>query len=119
MTKTYPGLKALALLTFIAASLQPAFSQTNLSRPKADAIAATELKAQIAQQKIKAEAEWADKKIQYKNFTMKFTTQIFGAKPADGRSLYISLHGGGGTAPKVNDQQWENQKKLYTPAEGV
>jgi pimeloyl-ACP methyl ester carboxylesterase len=119
MTKTYPGLKAFALLSLIAASLQPAFSQTNLSRKKADAIAATELQTQIAQQKIKAEVEWADKKIQYKNFTMKFTTQIFGTKPADGRSLYISLHGGGGTAPRVNDQQWENQKKLYTPAEGV
>jgi pimeloyl-ACP methyl ester carboxylesterase len=119
MTKTHPGLKAFALLSLIAVSMQPAFSQTNLSRAKAEAIAAKELTAQIAQQKTKAEAEWADKKIQYKNFSMKFTTKIFGAKPADGRSLYISLHGGGGTAPRVNDQQWENQKKLYTPAEGV
>lgn len=39
----------------------------------------------------------------------------YGEKPADGYSLYISLHGGG-TAPKsVNDQQWDNQKRLYRP----
>lgn len=51
--------------------------------------------------------------------TMKIWWEVYGTKPADGRSLYISLHGGGGTTPDVNDSQWENQKKLYKPAEGV
>ena len=37
--------------------------------------------------------------------------------PDDGRALFISLHGGGGTAAEVNDQQWENQKVLYNPKE--
>ncbi len=115
MTKTITQ-TTLALLLI---SSIPAFAQTNLTRKKADAIAATELQTQIAQQKGKAEAEWAAKQIEHKNFVMKFTTQIFGEKPKDGRSLYISLHGGGGTTPKANDQQWENQKKLYTPKEGV
>lgn len=50
---------------------------------------------------------------------MKFTTKIYGDKPFDGRSLYISLHGGGGTTAEANDKQWDNQKYLYTPAEGV
>jgi pimeloyl-ACP methyl ester carboxylesterase len=119
MAQTYFGLKTCASIALIFTCSLPALSQTNLSRAKADAIAATTLKDQIAIQKTKAEAEWAAKQIQFKNFTMKFTTQIFGEKPKDGRSLFISLHGGGGTAPRVNDQQWENQKKLYTPAEGV
>ena len=44
---------------------------------------------------------------------------IHGKKPADGRSLYISLHGGGQTDASENDGQWENQKQLYTPSEGV
>lgn len=35
--------------------------------------------------------------------------------PEDGRALFISLHGGGGAAPEVNDGQWENQKVLYNP----
>ena len=53
------------------------------------------------------------------DLNMPFWYTIYGDKPAGGRSLYISMHGGGGAPPEVNDQQWENQKKLYTPAEGV
>ena len=45
--------------------------------------------------------------------------KVYGNKPADGRSLYISLHGGGGAPAAENDSQWENQKGLYTPSEGV
>ena len=45
--------------------------------------------------------------------------KTFGNKPADGRSLYISLHGGGGAPASTNNQQWNNQKRLYEPAEGV
>ena len=52
-------------------------------------------------------------------YNMPIWWKIFGDEPSDGRSLYISLHGGGGTTADVNDSQWENQKKLYTPAEGV
>jgi hypothetical protein len=29
------------------------------------------------------------------------------------------MHGGGGAPKQVNDQQWDNQKRLYKPAEGV
>lgn len=36
-----------------------------------------------------------------------------------GRRLFISMHGGGGTTPEVNDQQWRNQIRLYQPEEGV
>lgn len=39
-------------------------------------------------------------------------------KTGDGRSLYISMHGG--NAPEaLNTQQWQNQIRLYEPAEGV
>lgn len=51
--------------------------------------------------------------------SMKLWWTIYGQEPADGRSLWISLHGGGGTAPRVNDQQWRNQMRLYRPDEGV
>lgn len=119
MIKTLRLIKTVALVTTLSLSGFIAFAQTGLSRKEASVIAANELKTQMATQKSKAEAEWAARQIQFKNFTMKFTTQIFGDKPADGRSLYISLHGGGGTTAKVNDQQWENQKKLYKLKEGV
>jgi len=51
--------------------------------------------------------------------TMKFSYRIFGEEPSDGRSMYISMHGGGNTATSVNDSQWENQKRLYQLQEGV
>ena len=51
--------------------------------------------------------------------TMPFYYSVTGDKPKDGRSLYISLHGGGGTTKQVNDSQWNNQKKLYQVPEGV
>ena len=50
---------------------------------------------------------------------MPFFYKVFGDRPKDGRSLYISMHGGGGAPPQVNDQQWENQKRLYTVPEGI
>lgn len=44
---------------------------------------------------------------------------VYGDKPVDGYSLFISLHGGGGTTQEVNNQQWENQKYLYRPQQAV
>lgn len=52
-------------------------------------------------------------------FRMPFFFKTFGDKPAEGRSLFISLHGGGGAPKRVNDRQWNNQQRLYEPAEGV
>jgi hypothetical protein len=53
------------------------------------------------------------------NLEMPFFFKTFGTKPKGGHSLWISLHGGGGAPAKVNDQQYENQKKLYTLDEGI
>ena len=52
-------------------------------------------------------------------YEMPIWWKVFGSKPAGGRSLYISLHGGGQTDASENDGQWENQKQLYSPSEGV
>lgn len=50
---------------------------------------------------------------------MRYLEKSFGkAKPGQ-RSLYISMHGGGGAPPHVNDQQWQNQIRLYAPKEGI
>lgn len=49
---------------------------------------------------------------------MKFLEKKFGEAPPEGHALWISLHGGGGAPPQVNDQQWRNQIRLYQPAEG-
>jgi len=50
---------------------------------------------------------------------MPFFASMTGKPPKTGRSLYISLHGGGGAPKRVNDGQWRNQMRLYKVPEGV
>ncbi|MFP6762322.1 MAG: transglutaminase domain-containing protein, partial [Planctomycetaceae bacterium] len=52
-------------------------------------------------------------------FKMPFYYKSFGEQPADGWSMYISLHGGGGGTSRMNTGQWENQKRLYKLKEGL
>ena len=63
-------------------------------------------------------AELEGKAITIGDKTLKFEAREFGKAPEGGRSLWISMHGGGGAPPAVNDQQWRNQIGLYEPAEG-
>jgi hypothetical protein len=63
--------------------------------------------------------QWQDKQLTEGKYVMKFDYRVFGDKPDDGRSLYISMHGGGNTSAAVNDRQWSNQIRLYEPKEGV
>ena len=65
------------------------------------------------------EKEIADKLLKDDKAEMPYFVKSFGKKPAAGWSLWISMHGGGGAPKNVNDQQWENQKKLYTLEEGL
>lgn len=72
--------------------------------------------AQLQKERAK---EWQDKSIVLGERTMPFDYRVFGDKPEGGRSLFISMHGGGGAPANVNDQQWKNQIGLYEPKEGV
>lgn len=68
----------------------------------------------------KERAEEIEKKVVvHGDLQMKYAYFIYGKAPRQGRSLYISMHGGGGAPARVNDSQWENQKRLYRPKEGV
>jgi len=62
---------------------------------------------------------WKQGKFTRDSLTMKFRALIFGKEPIDGRSLYISLHGGGSCPSIINDGQWDNQILLYQPKEGI
>ncbi|MEL6906453.1 MAG: transglutaminase domain-containing protein, partial [Planctomycetota bacterium] len=50
--------------------------------------------------------------------TLRVKERRFGDAPEGARSLWISMHGGGGAPPELNDRQWDNQIRLYEPAEG-
>lgn len=51
--------------------------------------------------------------------TMRWLEKTFGNAPATGRSLWISMHGGGEAPAHINTQQWQNQIRLYEPEEGI
>jgi predicted esterase len=50
---------------------------------------------------------------------MRYLEKTFGSAKAGERSLFLSMHGGGGAPTSVNDQQWQNQIRLYAPKEGI
>lgn len=60
-------------------------------------------------------AQWAAKRLVDGSLQMPFDYRILGVRPSSGYDLYISMHGGGGVAASVNDQQWQNQIGLYQP----
>ncbi|MBU6173865.1 MAG: polyhydroxyalkanoate depolymerase, partial [Planctomycetes bacterium] len=70
-------------------------------------------------QRVARREEFEARKLAIGDLKMPFAYKVFGDKPEGGRSLYISMHGGGGAPTKVNDSQWENQKRLYQLEEGV
>jgi predicted esterase len=63
--------------------------------------------------------EFEERLLKDGNLEMPFQYRTLGKAPDNGRSLYISMHGGGGTTKQVNDGQWRNQIGLYTPEEGI
>ncbi len=91
----------------------------SLTRTECDQYAAELVESWIKTVKAQEQAVLESKRITRGSYTMRIDWTVFGQKPSDGRALYISLHGGGGAPAATNDSQWENQKKLYKPAEGV
>ena len=116
---------ALCIFSFTIACKSEGLPQSPLAR-KASLTASetTEYAAFLTQQwkdsvKVALKASFDEKVLTHGALQMKMDWRTFGSAPADGRSLYISLHGGGGAPAKTNDQQWENQLKLYRPDEGI
>ena len=72
----------------------------------------TELKSQRAE-------ELEKKTITLSGKSLRWEEKVFGDAPTNGRSLWISMHGGGGAPKAVNDSQWRNQIGLYKPDEGI
>ena len=95
------------------------FADTPLSRQEAEAARALLWNAHLAKIRSERSAEMDAKVLEINGVKMPFWYTTYGEKPEAGRSLWISMHGGGGAPPRVNTQQWENQKRLYKPAEGV
>ena len=111
----FPVLSAVLLMMPAVAG---AAEELALTRAQADEKVAQfweERKAVLVRERA---AELEAKAIVIGDKTLKFEAKEFGKAPEGGRSLWISMHGGGGAPPRVNDQQWQNQIRLYEPTEG-
>lgn len=98
---------------------EQSFADLSLTREQADAV--TQLLHQDHVKRIRSEraAEMKARLLRDGDLEMPFFYKVFGEKPEGGRSLYISMHGGGGGPKAMNDGQWRNQMRLYTLDEGV
>lgn len=108
-----------AALIALAALLIPSVHARGLSKRKAEMQAKQLIEEWREQTRRHTAGEWQQSLVKSDTLTMPIWSAVYSERPADGRSLWISLHGGGNTPAPVNDQQWENQKRLYRPAEGV
>lgn len=98
---------------------EQAFAKVAISKVQAEKardLLIADLEARLRPER---EDEWKKKEIRLGERVMKFDYRVFGEAPAGGRSLFISMHGGGATSKAVNDDQWRNQIRLYQPEEGV
>lgn len=107
-----PVLIATLLIAIVTAS-------PSLSKVEAAQLAAELQAARIERLRAERREEMDAKIVEASGVRMRYATTVFGDAPERGRSLWISLHGGGGAPTKVNDSQWENQKRLYTLDEGI
>ncbi|MCQ2223163.1 MAG: alpha/beta hydrolase [Bacteroidaceae bacterium] len=112
-------LRPFLLVLLLAVIAQYSYAGKKLSARDADAMRQRIISEWKAEQRQKLRKNEEKKSIQQGDNAMPYWFTTYGQEPLDGRSLWISMHGGGGAPKALNDQQWENQKLLYKPAEGI
>jgi len=95
------------------------FASVPLSRADAARAAAILRTAFAERRRAIRRATHEARRIERDGLVMPYWFIVLGEKPDAGRSLYISMHGGGQAPKELHDKQWENQQRLYRPAEGV
>jgi hypothetical protein len=96
-----------------------AFADAPLSKEQAARVREMLWQDHVANVRATRRKEWDEQSITIDGKTLKWKQKQFGTKPKDGWKLYISMHGGGGAPARVNDQQWENQVRLYQPPDSL
>ncbi|MBQ8098478.1 MAG: alpha/beta hydrolase [Bacteroidaceae bacterium] len=111
----------LFFLLLLAASVHDVEAKKNATLSAAEAAkCAEELRqAWLDSVRVAMNDAFSSQVLQIDTLTMPLHWSVYGEAPADGYSLYISLHGGGGASPEVNDSQWRNQWRLYHPDSSV
>ncbi len=95
---------------------QAAEGLTRVAAEARVAVVAAERSAELRKERA---AEVAAKELRQGELSLRWLEKEFAPAAEGKRSLWISMHGGGGAPASVNDQQWRNQIRLYAPAEGI
>ena len=106
-------------LVFLFAALVSHAAEVPLTRADAEKLRNARIAESLAALKKDRAAEMEAKSITLDGRTLRWLEKESGKAPEGKRSLWISMHGGGGAPAEVNDQQWRNQIKLYQPDEGI
>jgi pimeloyl-ACP methyl ester carboxylesterase len=53
------------------------------------------------------------KQVHFENYSSPYTVKYVGVHPTNGWALFIAMHGGGGAAKAVNDEQWGEMQHYY------
>ena len=108
-----------SIFTILTLFLSLSLSAQSLTRAQAEQ-EAQQLAAQWKEGiRNKYQLAWQNHTLILGSKIMPFWYTTYGTQPADGYSLFISLHGGGNAPAQLNDSQWENQKRLYHPENSV
>lgn len=107
----------LTLLVFLSGTLQA--NNQKLTRQQAE-----QAKAQLVEQwkqdmRDQLRSDYRALVMHHDTISMPIWRYIYGNAPLGERSMFISMHGGGGSPHWLNNQQWDNQKHLYIPPEGL
>ena len=107
------------IAVLLAVVLEGRAQQATLSREQTDQIRKEIVAEWLSEQAMLLKQNDEAHCITQGDLRMRYDIKVYGQEPADGRSLWISMHGGGNAPTALNDSQWENQKRLYQPEEGI
>ena len=99
--------------------LEQTFAKKKISKEQAQEATAIIDSLWRAENAERLHSSWKRLTISNDSLRLACAVRDFGRTPSDGRSLFISMHGGGECPKEVNDEQWMNQIYLYQPKEGV
>ena len=66
-----------------------------------------------ATQSASLQADFDKNQVRFGEYLSPYTIKTVGTRPQNGWPLFIAMHGGGGTAKEVNDEQWRGMATHY------
>lgn len=110
---------AIFTLSLVALVCLSCSAERALSRSEAEQRAAAFQAGWMDSIRVATDDVFTKKEVRSGDLVMPLAWTVYAPEGADDLALYISLHGGGGAPPQLNDGQWRNQQVLYRPQNAV